>query len=236
VERILSSPKAKTILVNGAVRKGERLVPPASLETLLRVTFLAPSARVKATERFAVVYPILKEVGLGGSRGSKAMKPVAQQILSFAIKAASESNTELSKEAAGYFIWCLSQNADCYNQWETLYSENLEASVTILKKLSEDWKEQSTRLSPLDQLKETLKSFRQENEEALESGGNQVLVKNADKYCKLLLGRLSRGSGCLKGMAVIVVACAVGATIFSPNIDSWDWEKLTVAFTSQLSL
>ncbi|KAM7270317.1 hypothetical protein ACFE04_029531 [Oxalis oulophora] len=261
--QILSSPKAKTILVNGAVRKGERLVPPASLEVLLRVTFPAPSARVKATERFAVVYPILKEVGLGGSRGSKAMKPVAQQMLKFAIKAAGESNSDLSKEAAGIFIWCLSQNADCYKQWENLYVENMEASVAILKKLSEDWKQQSARLLPLDHLRETLKSFRQTtillfdmgklfafttshvfggveyvllNAEVLEDGENQAVVKNADKYCKLILGRLSRGSGCLKGMAIFVGAVAVGAFIVSPKIDSLDWEKLTVAITNQLSL
>lgn len=45
--RILSSPKARTILLNGAVRKGERLVPPSALEVLMRVTFPAPSARLK---------------------------------------------------------------------------------------------------------------------------------------------------------------------------------------------
>lgn len=45
--RILSAPKARTILVNGAIRKGERLVPPSALEILMRVTFPASSARVK---------------------------------------------------------------------------------------------------------------------------------------------------------------------------------------------
>jgi hypothetical protein len=43
----LSSPKARTILLNGAVKKGERLVPPSALELLMRVTFPVPSARVK---------------------------------------------------------------------------------------------------------------------------------------------------------------------------------------------
>lgn len=37
------------------------------------------------------MYPTLKEVALAGSLGSKAMKQVSQQILSFAIKAAGES-------------------------------------------------------------------------------------------------------------------------------------------------
>lgn len=45
--RILSAPKARSILVNGAVRKGERLMPPSALEILMRVTFPASSARVK---------------------------------------------------------------------------------------------------------------------------------------------------------------------------------------------
>lgn len=43
----MSYPKARTILINGAVRKGERLIPPSSFEILLRVTFPASSARVK---------------------------------------------------------------------------------------------------------------------------------------------------------------------------------------------
>lgn len=45
--RILSAQKARPILVNGAVRKGERLMPPSALEILMRVTFPASSARVK---------------------------------------------------------------------------------------------------------------------------------------------------------------------------------------------
>ncbi|KAK8579549.1 hypothetical protein V6N12_069870 [Hibiscus sabdariffa] len=43
---ILSASTARTILVNGAVRKGERLVPPSSFDILMRVTFPASSARV----------------------------------------------------------------------------------------------------------------------------------------------------------------------------------------------
>ncbi|XP_019095499.1 PREDICTED: uncharacterized protein LOC104776577 [Camelina sativa] len=38
-----------TILVNEAVRKGERLVPPPSFEMLMRLTIPASSARVKTT-------------------------------------------------------------------------------------------------------------------------------------------------------------------------------------------
>ncbi|KAJ7964490.1 Transmembrane protein [Quillaja saponaria] len=90
VERILSFPKARPILLNGAVRKGERVVPPLALEALMGITFPLPSARVKATDRFQAIYPTLKEVALAGVPGSKAMKQLAQQIWSFAFKAAGE--------------------------------------------------------------------------------------------------------------------------------------------------
>ncbi|KAJ4835245.1 hypothetical protein Tsubulata_026673 [Turnera subulata] len=238
VEKILSGPKARTILVNGAVRKGERLIPPPALEILLRVTFPASSARVKATERFEAVYPTLKEVALAGATASKAMKQVAQQMLTFAFKAAGEKTPELSKEAAGISIWCFTQNAECYKQWDKVYEDNLEASVVVLKRLSEEWKELSVKLAPVDPLRETLKKFRQKNEKALESGvdgARQSLFKDADKYCKILLGKLSRGHGCLKGMAFAVVALAVGAVVMSPNMESLDWDKLSVFVNSQLA-
>lgn len=46
---------------------------------------------MQATERFEAIYPTLKEVALAGTPGSKTMKQVSQQILSFAVKAAGES-------------------------------------------------------------------------------------------------------------------------------------------------
>lgn len=52
--RVLSSPKARSILLNGAVRKGERIVPPSALEHLMRATFPAPSARVKVCVLYIV--------------------------------------------------------------------------------------------------------------------------------------------------------------------------------------
>ncbi|KAL6187054.1 hypothetical protein ACLB2K_043170 [Fragaria x ananassa] len=239
IERILSMPKARTILVNGAVRKGERLVPPSALEILMGVTFPAPSARVKSTERFEAVYPTLKDVALAGSQGSKAMKQVSLQILSFAVKAAGEASTpELSNEAAGIFIWCLTQSAECFRQWDKVYEGNLRASVAVLKKLSDQWKEYAAKISPLDPMRETLKSFRHKNEKALEgeaeSPEQERLVKDADKYCKTLLGKLSRGSGCKKSVAFIILALAVGAAaVVSPNMESLDWNKLTVFFSSE---
>lgn len=238
VERILSTPKARPILVNGAVRKGERLIPPSSFEILMRITFPASSARLKATERFEAIYPTLKEVALAGSHGSKAMKQVSQQILSFAVKAAGESIPELSKKATDVFIWCLTQNADCFKQWDKVYEDNLEASVAVLKKLSEEWKEHSVKLSPFDPLRETLKNFRNKNEKALASGADaahHARFKDADKYCKAILGRVSRGYGCVKSVAFAVVAMAVGAAIMSSNMESLDWKKFSVVFSSPQS-
>ncbi|XP_044488659.1 uncharacterized protein LOC123213320 [Mangifera indica] len=235
VERILSTPKACTILVNGAVRKGERLVPPFALEILLRLTFPTSSARVKATERFEAIYPTLREVALAGATGSKAMKQVSQQIQSFSVKLAGESTPELSNEAAGIFIWCLTQNADCYKQWDKVYQDNLEASIAVLKKLSSEWKEQSPKLLPFVSLKTTLKSFRQKNENAIAGGADsahQALIKNSDKYCKHILGKLSSSHACLKSVALLAVALAVGVTFMSPNMECPDWKKISVFFNS----
>ncbi|KAJ6689564.1 hypothetical protein OIU85_005925 [Salix viminalis] len=238
VEKILSAPKAKSILVSGAVRKGERLMPPSALEILLRATFPPSSARIKATERFGAIYPFLKEVALAGASGSKAMKQVSQQILSFALKAAGDSTPELSKEAAGISIWCLTENADCYKRWDEVYQDNLEASVAILKRLTEEWKGLSVKMAPLDPLRKTIENFRQKNEKGMETeadAARQALFRDADKYSKALSGKLSHGHGCLKGMAVVIVALAAGAAVMSSNMESWDWKELPVFISSQFS-
>ncbi|GAV76709.1 DUF2359 domain-containing protein [Cephalotus follicularis] len=235
VERILSSPKAHRVLLNGAVRKGECLVPPSALEVLMRITFPAPSARVKATERFEAVYPTLKEVALAGSPGSKVMKQVSQQILDFVIKAAGEDVPELSQESSAVFIWCLTQNPECYKQWDMHYMDNLEASVVVLRKLSDEWKEHSVKHPSLDPLRETLKSFRQKNEKALAKGqdaAHHASLKDADKYCKVIMGRLSRGHGWMKSMVFLSVALALGVAFMSQDMQSWDMKELFDVFNS----
>lgn len=234
VERITSSPKARTILLNGAVRKGERVVPPSSLELLMRATFPASSARVKATERFEAVYPLLKEVALSVSSGSKAMKQITQQILPFAIKAAGEGSPELAREASDLFIWCLTENPDSYKQWDNIYMENLDASVVILKKLSDEWKIHAEKHSVVEPLKTTLKSLIVKNEKALTSDEKDAVhratLKEAQKHCKILLGRVSRGNGCLKAFVILSIAVAVGAAFVSNDIKSFDVKKLLVDF------
>ncbi|KAL9427822.1 hypothetical protein AB3S75_029912 [Citrus x aurantiifolia] len=233
VERILSFPKARTILINGAVKKGERLVPPSALEVLMRVTFPAPSLRIKATERFEAIYPILKEVALAGSSGSKAMKQVAQHILTIAIKAAGEGIPDLSREASDIFIWALTQNPECYKQWDMLYLDNLEASIVVLRKLSDEWKEHSVKDPKGDRLRETLSSFKQKNEKELKNAEDATriaLLKDADKRRKLILRKLSQGRGCMKHMVIVSAAVAVGAVVVSQNMQSWDMKKVLEIF------
>ncbi|WJX42867.1 hypothetical protein P8452_30047 [Trifolium repens] len=218
VEKILSTPEARPVLVNGAVRKGEQLIPPRALETLIRVTF--PSSNrlkidVQATKRFALIYPILREVALGGSPGSKAIK----RLFSFAIEAAGEDNPELSTEAVGIVICCLSRSTKCYKQWEKVYEYNIVASVAILKKLSDDLEVQATKLSPYEPLRKILKLFRQKNKKALatETGAaHHAHFKDADKYCKIIAGRVSQGLGCKACLTFGVLAAAVVLSFCTP--------------------
>ncbi|XP_024029584.1 uncharacterized protein LOC21409821 [Morus notabilis] len=230
VQRILSAPKARSILLNGAVRKGERLVPPSALDILMRVTFPSPSSRVRATERFEAIYPTLKEIALAGSPESKAMKQTAQQILTFAIKAVKEDISDLSREASDTFIWCLTRNPECCKQWDLLYLENLEAGVVILKRLSSDWNVHSAKHLSLDPLRETVKSFRQKNSEELAKDGDgarHALLKEAEKYSRVILGRLSQGHGCPKSLALLSIALGAVAAIMSQNLQSWDLKSLS---------
>ncbi|CAK9175611.1 unnamed protein product [Ilex paraguariensis] len=216
IERIMSSPKAQTILVNGAVRKGERLVPPSALELLMRATFPAPSARLKATERLEAVYPTLKAVALAVASGSKAMKQITQQIMPFSVRDAGEGIADLSREASDLCIWCLTQNPDCYNQWDSIYLDNLEASVVILRKLSDEWKVHSAKHLSIDSLKMTLKSFKEKNEKKMASENDAArlaTLKDGQKYCKVILGQVSHGHGCMKNIMFVTIAVAIGISI-----------------------
>ncbi|KAL0801611.1 hypothetical protein Bca101_056787 [Brassica carinata] len=85
VEELLSRPKARTILVDGTVMEGEPLIPLPSFEILVRLTFPAPCARVKSTERVEAIYPLLKDVALSQDMaGSNAVK----QMFSFTLRSA----------------------------------------------------------------------------------------------------------------------------------------------------
>ncbi|CAJ2656150.1 unnamed protein product [Trifolium pratense] len=162
VEKILSTPEARPVLVNGAVRRGEQLIPPPAFETLIHVTFPS-SHRVKidvrvllATERFALIR---------------------------------KDNPELSKEAVSIVIWCFSRSTKCYEQWEKVYQYNIVGSVAVLKKISDDLEVQATKLSPYEPLRKILKHFRKKNKKALATetdAAHHAHFKDADKYCKII--------------------------------------------------
>ncbi|EMS46500.1 hypothetical protein TRIUR3_10608 [Triticum urartu] len=232
LERFVSTPnasKARAMLLNGAVRKGERLVPAGTLDLFMRCTFPVPNARVKATERFEAAYPIIKELALVGTPGSKAVKQASQQLLPLAVKGMQENNAELAKEATDVFIWCLTQSPESYKLWDKLHAENIQASVAVLRKITADWKTLSPKLNS-EALKATLKSLKAKNEAALEEAedsGEKASIKEADKYCKAIIGRLSRGATCLKGSLLVIALAAGAGFMLSPNLDlTADLEKL----------
>ncbi|CAM0879126.1 unnamed protein product [Alopecurus aequalis] len=224
LERFLSTPnasKARGILLNGAVRRGERLVPAGTFDLFMRGAFPVPNARVKATERFEAAYPLIKELALAGPPGSKTVKQASQQLLPLAVKAMKENNAELTREAADVFIWCLTQSPECYKQWDKLHPENIQASVAVLSKITADWKTLSSKLNS-EALKATLKSLKAKNEVALEEvedSGKKASIKEADKYCKVIIGRLSRGATCLKGSLLVIALAAAAGFALSPNLD-----------------
>lgn len=137
VEEILSRPRARTILVDGALRERDPLIPVSSFEILVRLTFPAPSARVKSTERVEAIYPLLKDVTLSPFMPgeSNALK----QMFTFSLRSARRGivtgNPVLAEEATSIAIWCVIETVDCFEHWDVLYRENLEASVALLKRL-----------------------------------------------------------------------------------------------------
>ncbi|XP_010430242.1 PREDICTED: uncharacterized protein LOC104714538 [Camelina sativa] len=229
VEKILSNPKARALLVNGSVAKrSPRVIPPPSFEILLRLTFPVSSARVEATERFEAIYPLLKDVALAGIRGSELMKQVTEEMFTLSLKlAGEEGNPPLAKEATTIAIWSLTENVDCFKLWERLYYTNKEASGALLKRLVGEWKDHYPKLSssPGDKLtlNRTMLNFMLMNEKAITEGGgggaNCSLYKEAHKSCIVISERLSRGSGCLKGV-VIAAVVLVAAVLLSFNLEA----------------
>lgn len=63
-----------------------------------------------------------------------------------------------------------------------------------------------------------------------------AVLKETDKLCKGILGKLSRGMSCLKGgVVVVLLASVVAGFVLSPNVDSYDWDKIRAMFTSTQS-
>ncbi|KAJ7529079.1 hypothetical protein O6H91_15G033400 [Diphasiastrum complanatum] len=212
--------KTRPILFNAVSRKGERLVPPLALESVMRLAFPIESAKTKATERFLAIYPIVKELALAGSHRSKSTKPVAQQLLPFCLLAASEDVLNLRLEVCNIFRWCLSQNPDCYKQWEKLHLENLKGSTHVLEYLCLDWKESHAQLVPLNDIKRTMSALRAKHRSSLEHAKRdpefEALLHRADNSCKALEKKLARVVIYVKAIAMIfcTLAIAYGCYLF----------------------
>ncbi|XP_020881604.1 uncharacterized protein LOC9312951 isoform X3 [Arabidopsis lyrata subsp. lyrata] len=166
----------------------------------------------KCEAHFLKLSPSPSKCTLTGSPGSKAMKQVTQKIFTLSLKLAKEvtGNPVLAKEATSIAIWSLTENINCWKHWENLYKENLEVSVALLKKLVDEWKGHSLKLlsPPSDTLtlSQTIKSFMLKNKKAItEREAKASLYKEADESCKVISGRLPRGSISLKGTTITVV-------------------------------
>lgn len=76
-----------------------------------------------------------------------------------------------------------------------------------------------------------------QNEQALSGAvdaSKRASIMEADKHCKVILSRTSRGPGCFKtGVLVLAVAVAIGFVV-SPNMELWDLEKLQAMVSSSL--
>eukprot|EP00249_Psilotum_nudum_P023032 c28732_g1_i1 orf=527-2284(+) len=223
--------KARPFLLNRVSQKGERLVPPVAFDAVMHAAFPSDTARTKATERFLEIYPLVKELALGGSQRSKSMNPVAQQLLPYSLVAASEDVSALSYEACDIFIWCLSQTSDCYKQWERLHLDNLKGSIQILNFLCCEWKDNVIRLTPVDSLKRTLQLLREKHSKMLEQvkgdAGLELLLKSADRHCKALLKKMSWAGACFKAMVTVItgVGMAYGLYMLNPNVNQWRWDS-----------
>ncbi|CAI6011898.1 unnamed protein product [Closterium sp. NIES-65] len=152
--------KARAVLLNGAFRKGERLVPYSTLDQFLRLAFPPASARTKATDRFTALYPLLKDITLAGSGRTKSTKAVATMLLPLMFRAAGEEPEALAQEASSLFVWCLAENPDCYLQWERHHAEDHATSTLLLTYVLRSWPTVKTQLAPFDPLRKFLASIR----------------------------------------------------------------------------
>lgn len=60
----------------------------------------------------------------------------------------------------------------------------------------------------------------------MDNAAHQASLKEVQKHCKVLLGRLSHGNGCMKVFLVIGLIMAVGAAFVSKDLQSLDVKKL----------
>ncbi|KAI5056372.1 hypothetical protein GOP47_0028190 [Adiantum capillus-veneris] len=218
-----NTKKATAILQNGALRKGERLVPPASLDALLHAAFPSDASRTKATERFEKIYPLVKELALYGPSKSKSTRAVAQQLLPLCLESASKDVLSLSSEACSIFVWCLTENPDCFKQWEKLYLEKLKGSVKVLGYMCKDWSAISGKLAPMDELWNTITIIQNKNHAAMKGAKAdpklEVMLITADRHAKVLKRKSARMGPCFKMMASVMAGASIVYGFYLLNFD-----------------
>ncbi|KAH0878198.1 hypothetical protein HID58_065592, partial [Brassica napus] len=236
VEMILSSnPESRAVLLNEPVRHGVRLIPPCSFEMLVRLTFPPSSARVESTQRFEAIYPLLKEVALAPDISANALK----QIFTFSLKLAGGQgiggNPALANEATAIAISVLTQNVDCFKQWDVLYKENLEASVALLNKLVDEWKDHSLKLSSSSSdtltVKHAMNSFRMKiftfSWKLAGGQGNPALANEATA---IAISVLTQNIDCFKQWDVLYMEnLEASVSLLKKLVDEWKVHSLKLS-------
>ncbi|GBG81742.1 hypothetical protein CBR_g33920 [Chara braunii] len=215
--------KAKPMLMNGASKKGERLIPAASLDLIMRLAYPSETAQTKATERFLAIYPVVKEAALAGASRSKTLKAAAAQLFPLSLSVVGEDNETLVEEGCKNAVWCLSQNPDCYRQWEKIHVENLIEGKKVLSYILRNWEHCKSELAPLKDFQYGLKSLRKKNADAIrqcKSDGALVgHLRAVDKVCRSLERKFAKWWPCaLATVVALAGASAVAVVSMSPEL------------------
>ncbi|RWW85517.1 hypothetical protein BHE74_00005790 [Ensete ventricosum] len=181
---------------------GKSSVNPQSRDLVLQLVERLALFLEQATERFEAIYPTLKELALAGSPGTKTTKQASQQLLPLTVQAIQES---MPDRYMGYNSELAKEATDifiwCLIQNAECYRQWAFYSVV-------------------------------QNEEALsgdDSISKQASIKDADKYCKVVLRKSASRSSCMKFGVVLILVIAICFSLF-PNMKLLAWEKLNEVF------
>ncbi|KAL1194157.1 F-box protein [Cardamine amara subsp. amara] len=114
------------------------------------------------------------------------------------------------------------QRVEIHGNHQVFENRNrVDVFVDHVEDLKFDIMRAATSISPPEQMSTSTRKDHQNEKAITEEVANGSLYKEVDKSCKVISGRLSRGSGCLKGTAitavVVAAAGAVAAVVLSSN-------------------
>ncbi|CAH8310870.1 unnamed protein product [Eruca vesicaria subsp. sativa] len=180
---IFEHPGAKTKLVQSPTLCDIPLFPLSLFEILLRATFPATTEE-EDTTRLLKIYTSLKDVALACALLDKQLP---RFMFTLSLTLAGEGNPGLAKEAIEIAIWCM-ENGDCWEDWYDLCKVNLEASLALLKTLTE--KENLNLNLLLPSSKHDFIQHMFTVSLILVGEGNPFLAKEATKICIWCLPQL----------------------------------------------